>query len=99
MVPDLGASPSTEESQRLAALRSFHILDTPPEQEYDDLVQLAAQICETPIALLTLVDEERQWFKARVGFEIPQTDRSVSFCSRAIEDPNNDIFVVPDASN
>jgi signal transduction histidine kinase/ActR/RegA family two-component response regulator len=97
MDPDPGQSPPTDESRRLAALRSYDILDTPPEQEYDDLVQLAAQICGTPIASLSLVDEDRQWFKARVGLEETETPRDISFCSQAIQESGNDLFVVPDA--
>ena len=85
----------TRESARLAALRSYRILDTDPEQAFDDLVLLASQICGTPISLITLVDEDRQWFKARVGVSIAETSRSVSFCSHAIK--GRGIFVVADA--
>ena len=85
----------TSESARLAALRSYRILDTEPEQAFDDIVLLASQICGTPISLITLVDEDRQWFKARVGVSIAETSRSVSFCSHAIK--GRGIFVVDDA--
>jgi anti-sigma regulatory factor (Ser/Thr protein kinase) len=81
---------------RLAALRRYRILDTEPEQAFDDLAQLAAQLCGTPIALITLVDAERQWFKARVGLSVTETARSVSFCTHAIEQP--DLFVISDAT-
>ena len=85
----------TREAARLAALRSYRILDTEPEQAFDDIVLLAAQICSTPISLITLVDEDRQWFKARLGVSIAETSRSVSFCSHAIR--GRGIFVVDDA--
>lgn len=72
------------EQQRLQTLRRGGILDTLPEQAYDDIVYLAARICDTPIALISLVDAERQWFKARVGLEAAQTPRDVAFCAHAI---------------
>jgi anti-sigma regulatory factor (Ser/Thr protein kinase) len=83
------------EAERLAALRRYRILDTDPEAAFDDLALLASQICGTPIALITLVDAERQWFKARVGITTRETSRSISFCSHAIE--HDGLFVVPDA--
>lgn len=79
---------------RLASLRRLGILDTPAEPSYDDLVQLAALVCDTPIALISLVDEDRQWFKARIGLSVEQTPRSMSFCSHAIREKR--LFVVPD---
>jgi len=85
------------EAQRLNALRSYQILDTAPEEEYDDLVALAAQICDMPLASLTLVDETRQWFKASVGFTERETPRSLSFCSHAIAQKEQDLFIVGDA--
>lgn len=90
-------SSSDHETQRLAALQAYRILDTAPEEEYDDLVALAAQFCEAPMASITLVDETRQWFKARIGLSDPQTPRTVSFCSQAIATGDNDLFVVNDA--
>ncbi|MEO6214281.1 MAG: ATP-binding protein [Vicinamibacterales bacterium] len=86
----------TEEAQRVAALRQYDILDTEPELAFDDLTLLASQICETPIAAITLIDSDRQWFKSRVGLSIPETSRAVSFCTHAIQ--QRGIFVVPDAS-
>ena len=85
-----------DDPNRLVALRSYEILDTPPEPAFDRLVQLAAQICQTPIATITLVDEKRQWFKAKVGFTEGETPREIAFCAWAICQP--DLFVVPDAS-
>lgn len=73
-----------DEQQRLEALNSYHILDTETEKEFDDLVQLAADICETPIALISLVDPKRQWFKASVGLDAKETSRDIAFCSHAI---------------
>ena len=84
-----------DESARLASLRAYRILDTEPEQAFDDIVLLASQICGAPISLITLVDEHRQWFKARVGVSIMETSRSVSFCAHAIQ--GRATFVVPDA--
>ena len=84
------------EAARLTALRRYAILDTQPERAFDDLTLLASHICSTPIALITLVDADRQWFKSRVGMTAGQTSRAVSFCTHAIEQP--DLFIVPDAS-
>ena len=84
------------EAERLEALRKYHILDTDPEVAFDDLVLLASHICATPMAAITLVDEDRQWFKARVGVPVRETPRSISFCTHAIK--QRDLFVVPDAS-
>ena len=88
------ASADPDETARLAALRRYRILDTDPERAFDDLALLASQICQTPIALITLVDAERQWFKARTGLAETQTPRAVSFCTHAIR--QHDLFVVPD---
>jgi anti-sigma regulatory factor (Ser/Thr protein kinase) len=86
---------SIDEGARLTALHSYQILDTDPERGFDDLAQLASQICGTPMALITLVDAERQWFKSRVGVSEAETARAVSFCSHAIH--HRDLFIVPDA--
>jgi anti-sigma regulatory factor (Ser/Thr protein kinase) len=83
-----------DETARLAALRRYRILDTQPEQAFDDLTLLAAQVCETPIALITLLDEERQWFKSRLGTSATETARSVAFCAHTIQ--QDDMFVIPD---
>ena len=72
------------EDERLSALRSYRVLDTEPEPEFDDLARLAAHILGTPIALVSLVDADRQWFKARYGLDAPQTPRDVSFCGHVV---------------
>jgi GAF domain-containing protein len=82
------------EVARLAALQKYAILDTDPEQGFDDLTLLASYVCRTPIALISLVDENRQWFKSKVGLSVSETSREVAFCSRAILE--KDVFVVPD---
>jgi signal transduction histidine kinase len=83
------------EKERLQAVRAYRILDTPPEPDFDDLVALASEICEVPIALVTLMDEERQWFKATTGTEVRELPRSISFCGHAILQDH--VFVVEDA--
>ncbi|MFD1139894.1 PAS domain-containing protein [Larkinella insperata] len=89
-------SPSSEENNRLAALKSYDILDSLPEQDYEDITLLAAQICQAPIALISLVDEGRQWFKSNHGLDIRETPRNHSFCAQAINNPTQTL-VVPDA--
>jgi PAS domain S-box-containing protein len=84
------------ESDRLLALNRYKILDTLPEQEYDDLTQLAADICGTPISLISLVDHDRQWFKSRVGLDATETPRDISFCGHAVAD--GEILNIPDAT-
>ena len=78
--------PEDEES-RLAALREFKVLDSEPEEAFDAATRLAALICQAPVALITFVDEDRQWFKSRVGFDASETPRDVSFCAHAILQP------------
>jgi hypothetical protein len=85
-----------DEPDRLANLHSFAVLDTPAEPNFDCVTQLAAMICDAPIALLSLVDSERQWFKAKVGVTMSETSRDVAFCAHAILE--RDLFVVPDAT-
>jgi adenylate cyclase len=85
-----------DENARLAELREYNVLDTGPETEFDDLVGLASQICGTPVALISLVDAQRQFFKARTGLDVTQTPRDVAFCAHAILKP--ELMVVPDAT-
>lgn len=85
------------ELKRIQELRSLNILDTPSEKDYDDLVDLAALICGCPISLLTFIDHNRQWFKARKGLDVCQTARDASICSYAIQ--QDDVFVVENLLN
>lgn len=84
------------EKKRLNVLWQYDVLDTVPEEVFDDLTDLAAMICEAPIALISLVDEDRQWFKAKIGVTVGETSRDISFCAHAIM--QDDLFVVPDAA-
>ena len=84
------------EVKRLKVLWQYDVLDTVPEEIFDDLTDLAAHICEAPVALISLVDENRQWFKSRVGISLQETSRDISFCAHALL--NDDLLVVPDAT-
>ncbi|RZA16738.1 MAG: GAF domain-containing protein, partial [Proteobacteria bacterium] len=86
----------SQEHRRLSSLDSYAILDTLPEPVFDDITLLASQICQTPIALISFVDANRQWFKSRVGLDAEQTPRSLAFCNYTIE--QHELFTVPDAS-
>ena len=86
------------ESDRLAALRRLQILDTLPQKAFDSITALAAGICGTPMALISLVDSNRQWFKSRQGVELTQTSRSEAFCAHAIMEPS-EVLVVNDATH
>ena len=91
----IAAQPTVDEIRRIEALRQYAVLDTPAEKTLDDITTLAGQICDAPIALISLVDENRQWFKARFGLEITETPRDISFCGHAVH--QRDLFIVPDA--
>ena len=76
----------SNEKERLQALHSYNILDTDPNERLDNLTLLAAEICEVPICVISLVDEDRQWFKSKVGLDAPETPREISFCQYTIMD-------------
>ncbi len=88
--------PTWDEEDRLAALKRYRILDTPPEPDFDDIARLAAQACQTPVALITLVDDRRQWFKAELGLGVRETSLVASICATAILQPG--LFIVPDTT-
>ncbi len=85
-----------DEQARLKALHTYKILDTDPEKAFDDLAILAAHVCQTPMALISLIDSDRQWFKSKVGIDVAETPRAISFCAVAIQ--QSDLFIVPDAT-
>lgn len=87
--------PTLSENERLKALYDYEILDTLPEKEFDDIVHIAQEICQTPVALISLVDKDRQWFKAKQGLSIEETPRNISFCTHTIAE--KDFLEVPDA--
>lgn len=87
----------SDEVQRLRALRALHILDTPPEERFDRITRLAAQLFDVPISVITMVDADRQWFKSRHGLDASETARSVSFCGHTIS--QSGLFHVTDASS
>ncbi len=96
---DTGCAPAEVQGERarLKVLQDLDLLDTAPEALFDDIAALAAQLCGTPVALVSLVDEHRQWFKARVGLAATETPREIAFCAHAIQQPG-EVMVVPDAS-
>ena len=90
----MAAPSATTEAARIAALNRYAILDSEPEEAFDDLVLLAAHICRTPIAMLSLVDDHRQWFKSKVGVQVQETPKDISICAHAIE--QSDLYIIPD---
>jgi signal transduction histidine kinase len=93
----ISAQKPINEARRVAALYEYDILDTIPEKEYDDITKIAADICGMPISLITLIDDERQWFKSAIGIDATETTRDVAFCAHALLKPE-EIFIVPDSS-
>src|ERR1700745_1694516 len=85
---------SASDGARVAALQKYAILDSEAERAFDDLTLLASYVCKTPIALISLVDEDRQWFKSKIGLSVRETPRQGAFCSLAVQHP--DVMVVPD---
>lgn len=88
---------SKQEKLRQDALDRLHVVDTPEERAYDDITRLAADVCGTPIALISLSDHERQWFKSRVGLQVQESPREDSFCSHALRTPH-ELMVIEDTS-
>lgn len=91
-----GIPSNVSELERIRVLREFNILDTPQEKEFDDLADLASAICDVPMSLITLIDSERQWFKAKKGMEGTEVAREISFCNHAIQQTEG-VMVVPDS--
>jgi GAF domain-containing protein len=94
-IQEMSSPTQQNEARRLKVLWQYEVLDTVPEEIFDQLTELAACICEAPIALISLVDEDRQWFKSRVGTDLQETSRKISFCAHAIK--QHGLFIVPDA--
>ncbi|WP_338488482.1 ATP-binding protein [Pseudomonas trivialis] len=95
-MPHLPAPPPANEHERIRSLEHLGILDSVPEQGFDDIVLLATGLCDVPIALVSLVDNERQWFKACIGLDVRETHRDLAFCAHAILAPD-EVLVVEDA--
>jgi len=84
------------ERDRVRALMDYNILDSLPEQDYDDITQLASEICQTPISLISLVDDSRQWFKSNHGLSVRETPKEFAFCTHTIQNPSQ-VFIVTDS--
>jgi hypothetical protein len=84
------------ETERLASLKKYNLLDTLPEHVYNDIARLASEICGTPMAMFSLIDDDRQWVKAKTGIDLVESPRDISFCAHVIVNPNEP-FVVEDA--
>ncbi|MBE7170115.1 MAG: GAF domain-containing protein [Williamsia sp.] len=86
----------TNEQERLQALKEYDIMDSLPEEDYDNLTSLASQICGTPISLISLLDDKRQWFKSAKGLEVKETPKEYAFCVHTIQNPG-EVFIIPDS--
>lgn len=84
----IGKVPDNE-SERLKALKEYSILDSLPEQDFEDITRIASEICQTPISLITLIDTNRQWFKSNRGLNVTETPRDYAFCAHAINTPKS----------
>ena len=91
------ANPPENEIERLQSLQNYQILDSLPEEDYDAIAKIASSICNTPIALISLIDKDRQWFKANHGLDARETPRDFAFCAHSILEPN-DLFIINDAT-
>ena len=91
-----GPAHAWSQQERLAALHDYAILDTQPEIAFDDIARIAAEICRTPMAMVSFVEDTRQWFKSEIGLGICETPIEVSICAHAIK--YDDLFVVPDTT-
>lgn len=91
------ANPPENEIERLKSLQNYQILDSLPEEDYDAIAKIASSICNTPIALISLIDKDRQWFKANHGLDARETPRDFAFCAHSILEPN-DLFIINDAT-
>ncbi|RCR66847.1 GAF domain-containing sensor histidine kinase [Larkinella punicea] len=87
---------SPEEINRINALKAYHILDSLPDSDYDAITNLASQICQTPISLISLIDDKRQWFKSNHGLDVRETPRELAFCTHALQNPL-ETFIVTDS--
>jgi GAF domain-containing protein len=94
MINRIPVPPVVMDPSRLAALDAYAILDTAAEQGFEDIVHLATQLCAVPVALVSLVDQNRQWFKARIGFPTCETDLDRSVCKFVLEEPH--LLIIPD---
>lgn len=94
----ISPQPFPLEKERLTELNSYSILDTLPEEDYDNLTAIAAELCNTEISLISLLDDKRQWFKSHHNLDVTETPKEYAFCAHAINDPNN-VFIVQDARN